>query len=241
VRSSVITGPHPRAKNHPKVSVIIPVYDEEATVGELIDRVCSVRLAADKEIIVVDDGSSDRSPTIIRDKAHLLSGIHANPVNSGKGAAVRKGLEHATGDVVIIQDADLELEPGEYQKILEPILTGEAHVVFGSRFLQPNPNISRLTRWANGGLTWLTNRLYASHLTDMGTAYKAFRVEVLKSLTLRCSRFDFDPEVTAQVLRQGYRIVEVPVSYRPRSRSEGKKIRWVDGLRAIATLVRCRV
>jgi glycosyltransferase involved in cell wall biosynthesis len=235
----LVTHSAPKASSC-KLTVIIPVYDEEATVGQLIDQVCSVRPGADLEVIVVDDGSSDNSPTIIREKAHLLAGIHINPVNAGKGTAVRRGLEYATGDIVIIQDADLELVPSEYRKILDPIMAGDVSVVFGSRFLTLNPNVPCLTRWANYLLTWLTNLLYSSNLSDMCTAYKAFRVEALRGLDLRCSRFDFDPEVTARLLRKGYRVVEVPVSYRPRSRSEGKKIRWVDGLRAIVTLIRCR-
>lgn len=230
-----------RPKSKYRVTVIIPVYDEESTIGRIIDEVNSVDLNAEIEIVVVDDGSNDKSLTIIREKAHLLKAIDGNAVNSGKGAAIRKGLKHATGDVVIIQDADLELAPHEFRKMLEPILAGEARVVYGSRFMGMNPNVPLKTRLANSFLTWLTNRLYRAKLTDMGTAYKVFRTEVLKSLDLRCSRFDFDPEVTAQVLRKGYRVVEVPIAYHPRTRSEGKKIRWVDGVRAVVALLHGRL
>src|SRR5205823_61843 len=157
------------------------------------------------------------------------------------GAAIRLGLKHATGDIVLIQDADLELDPNEYGSLLAPILRGEAAAVYGSRFLQPNAAISRRTRLANRLLTGLTNVLFQTHLTDMETGYKVVRRDVLQKIRLRSVAFDFEPELTAELLLAGHRIVEVPIGYSPRRVNEGKKIRWKDGLDAAYMLLRCRL
>jgi glycosyltransferase involved in cell wall biosynthesis len=223
------------------LSVIVPVYNEESTIGDVVERVSAAIPHVSKEIIVVDDGSSDGTGSILESKRDIVKHLHYSRINVGKGAAIRIGLTYASGTFVIIQDADLELDPNEYRWMLEPLLGGACDVVYGSRFLDENALISTKTRIANRVLTTLTNVLFGSRLTDMETAYKAFRREVVTSLDLRCRRFEFEPEVTAKLLRAGYEIEEVPISYTPRTVSEGKKIRWHDGAMAIATLIRCRL
>lgn len=220
-----------------RLSVVIPVYNEESTVGEVIDRVSAVGI--EKEIIIVDDGSTDRTPEVIRARVAKLRHIHESRANFGKGAAVRVGLTYAQGDVILLQDADLELDPAEYTDLIAPIERGETNVVYGSRFRRPNA-IPPRTRLANRFLVWLTNLLYGAHLSDMETAYKVFRAPVVRRLRLTALRFDIEPEITAKLLRLGERIVEVPIAYRPRTRDEGKKIDWRDGIAAILTLVRLR-
>ncbi|MBI3977327.1 MAG: glycosyltransferase family 2 protein [Chloroflexi bacterium] len=227
-----------------KLSVIIPVYNEQSTIAEVIDRVCAVDLPGiDREIIIADDGSRDRSPSIIAEKQRERSDVikvHTSLINLGKGAAIRFGLEFATGDVILIQDADLELSPEEYPALLAPILRGEADAVYGSRFRRRSSKIPRRTRLANRFLVYLTNLLYGSRLTDMATAYKVFRSPVIKGLRLRSARFEFEPEVTAKLLLAGHRIAEVPITYNPRSVAEGKKIGWIDGVEYIQTLFKYR-
>ena len=228
-----------------KLSIIIPVYNEEQTISEVVERVRAVELGAiEKEIIIADDGSSDgtrdamdRSPWAGDPRIR----IYHNEINVGKGAAIRLGLKFATGDIVLIQDADLELDPQEYGGLLAPILGGKTEVVYGSRFLRPTHRVAWRSRLANRVLTWLTNLLFRTRLTDMETAYKVFRREVLDGVRLRCVGFDFEPEFTAKVTLTGRRIVEVPITYRPRRTDEGKKIRWVDGIDAVYVLLKCRV
>jgi glycosyltransferase involved in cell wall biosynthesis len=227
-----------------KISIVIPVYNEEQSVAEVLNQVCAVDLGGlVKEIIISDDGSTDNTHDIITKYARTATEVvkvHTSPTNLGKGAAVRLGISQSSGDVIIIQDADLELSPQEYTKLLQPILAGEATVVYGSRFANPENKIPRRTRWANWFLTQLTNLLFGGRLTDMETAYKLFRREAIMGLKLRCVRFDFEPEVTAKLLRAGYKIHEIPISYIPRTVMEGKKISWIDGVEAVYTLLRCR-
>ena len=228
-----------------KLSIIVPVFNEESTIDELLDRVMAVNLGSiEKEVIISNDGSSDgTSRAIERSRwAHdpQVKALHS-PINLGKGAAVRLGMHHASGDIMLIQDADLELDPREYGRLLAPILAGETDVVYGSRFLDASRDISRRTRWANRALTLLTNVLFGSRLTDMETAYKVIRRSALANIRLRCVGFDFEPEVTARLLLAGQKIVEVPVGYQPRRIEEGKKIGVRDGFDAVYALLKCRL
>lgn len=233
-------APHP----YRKLSVVIPVYNEQSTIKEVIDRVLAVDLAPlAKEIIISDDGSTDSSTEIIERErlAHSdIIKVHASLINLGKGAAVRFGFKYVSGDVVIIQDADLELNPAEYVNLLQPILDGRTDVVYGSRFKGKNKNIPLKTRLANRFLTSLTNLLYGSHLTDMATAYKVFKTEVIKNIPLNCVGFEIDPEITAKLLKSGFVIYEVPIGYNPRTPEEGKKVSWRDGVEHIYTLLKYR-
>lgn len=213
-----------------KLSVIIPVFNEMATVKQVVGEVNKVDI--EKEIIIVDDGSTDGSGEEIKKIAGSVAQVYHSPVNFGKGAMIRIGLTYVTGDVIVIQDADGELDPNEYHTLMAKIEQG-ADVVYGSRFLGDNPNIPRITRIANDLLTFLTNMLFRSKLTDMETAYKMFRVDVARRLKLKCIGFELEPELTAQFLKLGYKIEEVPISYRPRGSEEGKKITWMDGIKAI--------
>lgn len=227
-----------------KLSIVIPVYNEQNTIADIIDKVLAVDLGSiRKEIIITDDGSTDSSPEIISqysEKLKELVQFHTSPINIGKGAAVRLGFSYSTGDIIIIQDADLELDPNEYKRIIEPIMAGQADVVYGSRFLIKRENIPLFSRLANRFLTIMTNLLFGCSLTDMETAYKAFRRDALAGISFRCVRFDFEPEITAKLLLAGHAIHEVPISYNPRTAQEGKTISWIDGFDAVCTLIRCR-
>ena len=227
-----------------KLSVIVPVYNEEQTIGAVIERIRAVDLGPiEKEIIVANDGSNDGTQRAIDEgpwRTDPTVRILHSPINLGKGAAVRLGLQYATGDILLTQDADLELDPSEYGSLLAPILNDGASIVYGSRFKRQNTSISRRTRIANRILTILTNVLFGGRLTDMETGYKVFRREALENIRLRCVGFDFEPEVTAKILRAGYKITEVPIGYSPRRVDEGKKIRWTDGVDAVYVLLKCR-
>lgn len=226
-----------------KVSVIVPVYNERDTVAEILHRVAATGIP--HEIIVVDDGSTDGSREILRqlEAEGSISNLRVfyHPKNLGKGAAVRTGLQHVTGDVIIIQDADLEYDPEHYPLLLEPIRKGLADVVYGSRFLgAPRRPILFWNMVANKILTLITNLLFNTILSDMETGYKVFRREVIQDMPLRARGFEFEPEFTAKVLKRGYRIFEVPIAFNPRTYQEGKKIRARDGLIAVWTLLKYR-
>lgn len=231
-----------------KLSILIPVYNEEKTIERLLNKVSDVKIEGiKKEIIIVDDCSKDNTKEIITriNKSNLKTFFHKK--NQGKGAAVRTALRHATGDIIIIQDADLEYDPKEYPKLLKPILNGTTKVVFGSRFLskegslkQKNPFVYYIHVIGNWGLTKITNILFGSRLTDMETCYKVFRKEVIKGITLNSKKFDFEPEITAKILNKGYKIKEVPISYKSRDVKAGKKITWRDGIKAAYDIIRYR-
>ena len=233
-----------------KLSVLIPVYNEERTLEEVVRRVRSIELA--KEIILVDDGSKDRSREILTQLQQQserapdpLNEIRVffQPNNQGKGAAIKVALDHARGDVIIIQDADLEYDPQDYPALLEPIERGLADVVYGTRFAGGGAH-RVLFFWHSLGnrmLTLISNMLTNLNLSDMEVGYKMFRAEVLKSIKLESKRFGFEPEVTLKLAKKGYRFYEVPISYHGRTYQEGKKITWKDGFSALYYMLRFRL
>ncbi len=222
-----------------RLSIIVPIYNEVATSRAVIDRLLAVDLPLPREILVVNDGSTDGTGTVL--DAAVGDGLPITVVhaarNAGKGSAIREGLRHATGSIVAIQDADLELDPAQLGALVRPILAGDATVVYGSRFLGGRANAPFVTFAANRVLTSVTNLLFGGSLTDMETCYKVMRLDVARSLGLTAERFDIEPQITARVLRRGHRIHEVPVRFDPRSRKQGKKIGWRDGVRALQVLI----
>ena len=232
-----------------KLSVLVPVYNEERTLEEVVRRVCAVQLP--KEIILVDDGSKDRSREILarlKDQSERANDplnhikVFLQPENQGKGAAIKTAINHITGDVVIVQDADLEYDPKDYPSLLEPIQDGSADVVYGTRFAGGGAH-RVLFFWhslGNRTLTLLSNMLTNLNLSDMEVGYKVFRADILKGIELKSNRFGFEPEITVKLAKRGYRFYEVPISYHGRTYEEGKKITWKDGIAALYYMIRFR-
>jgi glycosyltransferase involved in cell wall biosynthesis len=218
------------------LSIIIPAFNEARTIAEIISRVKGVKL--EKEIIVVDDGSTDETSKIL-DTIDGITVIHKK--NGGKGSAIREGIEAVSGDVTVIQDADLEYDPNDFVAMMKTMQQEKADVVYGSRILHADYRISyKRFFWGGKVVTTIANLLYGLSITDEPTCYKMIKTDLLKSLKLRCTRFEFCPEVTAKVARRRIRIVEIPISYNPRSIEDGKKINAFDGLEAIWTLIKYR-
>lgn len=217
-----------------KLTVVIPCYNERGTIAAIVDAV-GASSWPEQEIIVVDDCSTDGTRNILEAMSGKIDRLILHDVNRGKGAAIRSGVAAATGDAVIIQDADLEYDPGEYGKLLEPIVQGKADVVYGSRFIGAEPHrvLYFWHRMGNGFLTLLSNMFTNLNLTDMETCYKVFRREVIQGIRIEEERFGFEPEVTAKIARGGFRVYEVGISYHGRTYEEGKKIGWRDGVRAV--------
>ncbi len=221
-----------------KISVIIPVYNEEKTLLEILKKVQKVPL--NKEVIIIDDGSTDKTREILMKIKEKNVKILFHPKNVGKGGAIRTGIKEAKGDIIIIQDADLEYEPNDYCALIQPIVEDKSGVVYGSRELGRNKKSSLGFFWGGKLLSCMSNILYNAKITDEPTCYKVFKKEILKSLNLRCRGFEFCPEVTAKLRKKGFKIYEVPIHYFPRSIREGKKIRLRDGIVAIWTLFKYR-
>jgi len=222
-----------------KLSVVIPCYNEAATIETIIGAVQNSSYSP-KEIIVVDDCSTDGTREILQSLQHKVDKILYHEVNCGKGAALRTGFQAATGDFVIVQDADLEYDPAEYQKVIQPMLDGKADAVYGSRFIGSDPHrvLYFWHRVGNGLLTLFSNMCTNLNLTDMETCYKAFRREIIQSIELKENRFGFEPEITAKLAKKRYRIYEVGISYSGRTYEEGKKIGWKDGFRALYCILK---
>ena len=223
-----------------KVSIVIPCYNEKATIEKIVDAVRAVALES-REIIVVDDCSRDGTQAVLQEKvAQMVDRIIYHPVNRGKGAALRSGFAAATGDVILVQDADLEYNPEEYPTLLEPLISGKADAVFGSRFMGGRPH-RVLLFWHMAGnkfLTLLSNMFTNLNLTDMETGFKAFRADLIKSIQIEEDRFGVEPEIIAKLSRTGCKIYEVGISYSGRTYAEGKKINWKDGVRAVYAIIK---
>ena len=227
-----------------KLSILMPVYNEEKTIRQILRRVLDVSLPGiEKEIVIVDDCSGDNTREILGKINDKRVRVFYHEINKGKGTAIRTALGEATGDLIIVQDADLEYDPEDYRNVLKPIIDGKADVVYGSRIDVIKKNLDKMYKLhylGNVFLTLVTNILYGSKITDMETCYKAFKRDVIKGMKLRARRFDFEPEITAKILKKGHRIKEVPISFHGRKFDEGKKITWRDGIKAVYYLVKYR-
>lgn len=234
--------PASEARRYRKLSVVVPVFDERNTIVEVVRRMRAVPLPddIDLEIVIVDDGSGDGTRDVLPQLTDSTVRVVYHETNRGKGAAVRTGFANVTGDLVLIQDADLEYDPEDWPRLVTPIIRGKASVVYGSRFTGERRNMLFFHWIGNRFLSLVTNVLYNTTLSDMETCYKIFDRRVLDSLTLRSDRFDIEPEMTAKVLRKKIRIYEVPISYAGREFEEGKKITWRDGFAALWTLIKYR-
>jgi len=228
------------ASRYRRLSVIVPVFNERNTVAEIVRQMRAVDLPIEREIVIVDDGSDDGTRAVLAQLADSTVHVILHEHNRGKGAAIRTALAQVTGDLVLIQDADLEYSPEDWPKLLAPIFSGRARVVYGSRFTGERRNMLFLHWVGNRFLSLVTNVLYNTTLSDMETCYKLFDRDLIRDIRLRSDRFDFEPEITAKLLRRGVRIYEVPISYTGREFDEGKKITWRDGMVALWTLVKYR-
>lgn len=227
-----------------KISILIPIFNEAKTLKLILEKIDEVSFCGlEKEIILIDDYSIDGTRDILAELGQTCPDkykIFYHEKNMGKGAALRTGFGHVTGDIVIVQDADLEYNPSDYEPLIEKLVKGEADVVYGSRFLNEKSEFMLLSKLANKFLTFVTNVLYGVKLTDMETCYKAFKTDFIKGIQIKANRFDFEPEITAKVLKKGAKLIELPVLYNAREYDEGKKITWKDGVHAIWTLVKFR-
>ena len=228
----------------PKLSIIIPVYNEEKTILEIISKVIKAKaFNFRKEIIIVDDSSTDKTKDKLKSLKDKSIKIFYHGKNMGKGAAIKTGLQNFTGDIVLIQDADLEYDPSDYEKLLKPIIDKKTSVVYGSRFEVIRKNLSKMYKLhylGNLFLTFLTNILYGVKITDMETGYKVFKRDAIKNISLKAKSFDFEPEITAKILKKGCKIYEVQINFHGRKFDEGKKITWIDGIKAVYYLVKYR-
>lgn len=221
-----------------KTSIIIPVYNEEKTIERILEKVLASPIK--KEVIIVNDGSTDKTKEVLENFKRKEVKVIFHSKNLGKGSAIRTALEYVQGEIALVQDADLEYDPGDYQKLIKPILDKEVKVVYGSRWLRKKKVKPSIFYFGTQLLTWITNLLYGTKISDESCGYKVFDTRLLKSLSLESKRFEFCPEVTAKVAKKGIRIIEVPIHYTPRSISQGKKIKWGDGVVALFTLLKYR-
>jgi len=223
-----------------KLSIIIPVYNESKTILKILDKIKKVKIPIKKEIIIVDDFSKDGTRKILKKIKDKNIKIYFHNKNLGKGSTIKTGINNSGGDLIIIQDADLEYDPSDYKKLIKPILDGKTKVVYGSRFLKNNKKIYNIYYFGNKILSFLTSIIYLTKITDMETCYKVFDSKLIKKMNIKSKRFDFEPEITSKLLKNNIKILEVPISYFPRRKSEGKKIRIKDGVIALLTLIKYR-